>query len=70
MGVDLQLLNNREKTLLVDALKDFYQLPELLAQLGLARSSYFYHLARMRIGDKYLTIRQYITEIFEANRRC
>jgi len=38
LGVDLQLLSNREKTLLVDVLKDFYQLPDLLAQLGLARS--------------------------------
>ncbi len=70
LGVDLQLLSNREKTLLVGALKDFYQLPELLAQLGLARSSYFYHRARMRMTDKYLTIRQNITEIFELNRRC
>jgi len=46
LGVDLQLLSNREKTLLVDALKDLYRLPELLAQLGLARSSYFYHRGR------------------------
>ena len=64
------LLSNREKTLLVDALKDLYQLSDLLAQLGLARSSYFYHRTRMRMTDKYLTIRQSITEIFEANRRC
>ncbi|WP_439739296.1 IS3 family transposase [Brucella intermedia] len=70
LGVDLQLLSNREKTLLVDALKDLYQLSDLLAQLRLARSSYFYHRARMRVTDKYLTIRQNITEIFEANRRC
>jgi len=69
-GVDLQLLSNREKTLLVDALKDIYQLPDPLAQLGLARSSYFSHRTRMRMSDKYLTIRQNITEIFEANRRC
>ncbi|MBX8828158.1 IS3 family transposase, partial [Ochrobactrum sp. SFR4] len=64
LGVDLQLLSNREKTLLVDALKDLYQLSDLLAQLRLARSSYFYHRARMRVTDKYLTIRQNITEIF------
>src|SRR5690606_672059 len=70
LGVDLQLLSNREKTLLVDALKRLYQLPGLLAQLGLARSSYFYHRTRVRMSDKYLTIRQNITEIFEANRRC
>lgn len=44
---------------------------ELERQLEtLARSSYFYHRARMRMTDKYLTIRQNITEIFEANRRC
>ena len=54
LGVDLQLLSNREKTLLIDALREHYGLPELLAQLGLARSSYFYHRARAAIGDKYV----------------
>ncbi|MCO4245830.1 hypothetical protein NFX52_30750, partial [Acidovorax facilis] len=53
LGVDLQLLSNREKTLLIDALKEHYDLPELLGQLGLARSSYFvsdqpYHLEQSR----------------------
>ena len=70
LGVDLQLLSNREKTLLIDALKENYGLPELLAQLGLARSSYFYHRARAAIGDKYVRVRQSITEIFESNHRC
>ena len=70
LGVDLQLLSNREKTLLVDALKDLHRLPELLAQLGLARSSYFYHRARVKLADKYLAVRQSIAEIFELNRRC
>ena len=70
LGVDLQLLSNREKTLLIDALKENYGLPELLAQLGLARSSYFYHRARAAMGDKYLGVRQSITEIFESNHRC
>ena len=36
LGVDLPLLTNREKTLLVDALKDTYALPELFAELDLA----------------------------------
>lgn len=70
LGVDLQLLSNREKTLLIDALKEQYGLPELLAQLGLARSSYFYHRARTAVGDKYLAVRQSLTEIFESNHRC
>ncbi|KKC34195.1 hypothetical protein WH91_04290, partial [Devosia psychrophila] len=70
LGVDLQLLSNREKTLLVGALKDLYRLPELLAQLGLARSSYFYHRARVKMADKYLAMRRRIAEIFELNHCC
>ena len=70
LGVDLQLLTNREKTLLVDALKELYALPELLAQLELARSSYFYHRARVKVTDKYFAVRRRITDIFELNHRC
>ena len=70
LGVDLQFLSNREKTLLIDALKENYGLPELLAQLGLARSSYFYHRARAAMGDKYLEVRKSLSEIFESNHRC
>ena len=70
LGVDLQLLTNREKTLLVDALKELYALPKLLAQLELARSSYFYHRARVKVADKYLAVRRSISDIFELNHRC
>ncbi|MCF1450897.1 transposase, partial [Agrobacterium vitis] len=70
LGVDLQILSNREKTQLVDALRNIYRVPELLSQLGLARSSYFYHRIRMGLADKYVAIRRSMTEIFEANRRC
>ena len=45
LGVAPQLLSNREKTLLVDALKHTYALSELLVELDLARSTYFYHFA-------------------------
>jgi putative transposase len=70
LGVDLQLLSNREKTLLIDALREHYGLPKLLAQLGLARSSYFYHRARTAVDNKYRSVRQAITDIFESNHRC
>ncbi|MDI1252480.1 IS3 family transposase [Thermomonas sp.] len=70
LGVDLQLLTNREKTLLVDALKALYALPELLARLALARSSYFYHRARVKVADKYLAVRGTLTDLFELNHRC
>ena len=38
--------------------------------MGLARSSYFYHRSRTAVGDKYLVVRQSLTEIFESNDRC
>lgn len=56
--------------LLIDALREHYGLPEFLAKLGLAGSSYFYHRTRTTVGDKYLSVRQAITAIFESNHRC
>lgn len=70
LGVDLQLLSNREKTLLIDALKHTYTLAELLAELDIARSSYFYHCARLRMPDKYADVRQVLSEVFHGNHRC
>ncbi|VTU45890.1 putative transposase OrfB (plasmid) [Variovorax sp. SRS16] len=70
LGVSLQLLTNREKTLLVDALKQTHAVSDLLTELGLARSSYFYHRARLQVADKYAGARQAIAEIFELNHRC
>ncbi len=70
LGVAPQLLSNREKTLLVDALKCSYALAELLAELDLARSSYFYHCARLKRPDKYADARLAIADVFQSNHRC
>lgn len=70
LGVDLSLLSNREKTLLVDALRQTYALAELFAELGLARSSYFYHRAQLLGADKYAQARLAITEVFKRNHSC
>ena len=42
-GSDLQVLTNRKKAMMVDALRQTYLLSDLLEALGLARSNYFYH---------------------------
>jgi len=55
LGINLVLLSNREKTLMVDALRQTYAVPELLVELDLARSSYFYHRARLLSPDAYPT---------------
>jgi transposase-like protein len=70
LGIDPQLVTNREKTMLVDALKQTYASPDLLAVLGLARSSYFYHRARSLVADKYADARRVIAGTFELNHRC
>jgi transposase InsO family protein/transposase-like protein len=70
LGVAPQLLSNREKTLLVDALKNTYALSELFAELDLARSSYFYHCSRLRRPDKYADARVAIADVFQSNHRC
>jgi putative transposase len=70
VGIDRQLLTNREKTQLVDALRHTYTLTELLNEVGLARSSYFYHRARLDVADKYVEVRRTMTDIFERNHRC
>jgi transposase InsO family protein/transposase-like protein len=69
-GIDRQVLTNREKTLLADALRQRYSLLELLDALGLARSSYFYHRARMQVAEKYTEVRRAMADIFERNHRC
>jgi putative transposase len=56
--------------MLVDALRQTYALAELFAELDLARSSYFYHRARLHGADKYADARLAITEVFQSNHRC
>src|SRR5690606_37843356 len=66
LGIASVTLTNREKTQVVDALRDIYLLSELLATLALARSSYFYHRARLGVRDKYEHARNAITETSTA----
>lgn len=70
LGIDQQLLTNREKTQLVDALRAAHPLADLLAELELPRSSYFYHRGRLELGDKYAAVRAVMADIFQSNYRC
>jgi len=46
-GVDFSSLKNKEKTRIVNALKDLYSLDEILDAIGLARSVYYYNQKHM-----------------------
>ena len=70
LGIDQQLLTNREKTQLVDALRSTHALADLLAEVELPRSSFFYHRTRLGLGDKYATVRGVMADIFDSNYRC
>ena len=67
-GVDQTALKNREKAVIIDALKSKYSLPELCKKLDLARSSYYYQETAMRAKDKYLETRKRIVQLFHMNR--
>lgn len=56
--------------MLVDALKQTYPLPEPLSAVRLARSSYFYHRARLLVADRHAGARRVIADIFECNYCC
>lgn len=66
-GVDQTALKNREKAVIVDALKSKYSLPILCAKLGLSKSSYYYQKAALRRQDKYHDLRQKVRKLFHDN---
>jgi len=66
-GADPKSLTNKEKARLIGALRNDYPLNELLACLGMARSSYFYHLKTASRPDKYNELSYLIRALFEEN---
>ena len=66
-GVDLKSMTNKEKVILVDALRNEYPLKELLNCLEMARSSYFYICKIALMPAKYEKLRLRIIELFEEN---
>lgn len=66
-GINLLRLSNQEKTLLIDALRNQFNLKDLLQQLQLSKSSYFYQKQVLEQPDKYFEERQLIVTIFNSN---
>ncbi len=66
-GIGFLRIRNKEKFMIINALKERYQLNELLPIINIARSSYHYHLNRSKCESKYKRIRLKIKEIYENN---
>ena len=67
-GISIDCLTNKEKTIIIDALRDTYKLSKLLKSLNISKSSYFYEHRALNKEDKYLEVRNIIKEIFIENR--
>lgn len=67
-GIDQAALSNREKTVIIDALKNKYSLSSLLQKLQIPKSSYYYQERVSNNTDKYLEQRTQIKELFEETK--
>lgn len=67
-GISLDTLTNREKALVIDALRGRHSLKNLLAVLDMAKSSYCYQSLAIK-RDKYSETRLKIKEIFNESHK-
>lgn len=68
-GINKTPLSNREKAVMVDALKGKYSLPLLLRKLGIAKSSYYYQKTRMDFAEKHEDDRKIIAAVFNDSHQ-
>lgn len=69
-GVDRKRLTNKEKTLLIDALRKKHLIKDLIDYMGIKRSTFFYHHKRKSAEDKYSAVKERIIYLFEESGRC
>lgn len=68
-GINLQKLNNRWKTIVIDALREQYQLKELLSLFCISKSSYCYQV-NCRCRNKYGALQEKVRQLFYSSNRC
>lgn len=69
IGTDFNNITNKEKAIIVSALKSDYKITELLLILKLKKSTFYYEIKHLN-EDKYKDIRMYIKTIFKSNYMC
>ncbi len=66
-GISLKTLTNREKTQVIDTLRNKYSLKELLSVFNMSKISYCYQANVIRRPDKYEKHRELIRSSFDAS---
>ena len=66
-GISLETLTNREKAVVIDALRNKYRLKVLLKAINMEKSSYCYQSNTMKKTDKYSELRANVRRIFNES---
>ncbi|STI52939.1 IS150 protein InsAB [Escherichia coli] len=62
------LSSSHEKVKVLNELRQFYPLDELLRAAEIPRSTFYYHLKALSKPDKYADVKKRISEIYHENR--
>ena len=65
-GINIQTLTNREKAIIISALRESYQLKELLEIIRMAKSSYCYQIISINT-DKYTDLKEKVKTVFKES---
>ncbi len=66
-GISIQTLTNREKAIVINALRERFPLKDLLKSLQIAKSSYCYQVIAINT-DRYSAMRETVCSIFEESK--
>lgn len=66
-GISLESLSNREKAIVINALRNRYKLKDLLSVFHMAKSSYCYQVISINKLDKFAELRKDIRTTFEES---
>jgi len=68
MACSLKDFTNREKAMVIAALKEEYPIKAILEVFDMAKSSYSYQKKQLERSDKYLELRNKIISLFDENK--
>jgi len=68
-GINLKMMSNREKTIVIDALNNKYRLNDLFQVLNISRSSYYYQHQAVSKPDRDEKYNEQIKTIFSDNHK-
>lgn len=66
-GINLKTMSNREKTIVIDALKEKYRLGDLFEMLNISKSSYYYQHKAISQPNRDDAFREHVKQVFLEN---